>query len=110
MTGWVWLSIGLFAAAWALLRRIQGGRRIADFRERGAIVVDVRTPAEFKRQHAPGALNLPLDALTQGMKGLDKSKPVLLCCASGARSSAAARILRERGFETFNAGSWTRLC
>lgn len=74
---------------------------------RGAVFVDVRTPAEFAAGSRPGSLNIPLDTLPGGASGLDKAKPVVLCCASGARSGIAAGILKRQGFaEVLNAGPW----
>ena len=76
----------------------------------GAIVVDVRSRGEFASGARKGSINIPLDELPRGLKKLDPSKPVVLCCASGARSAAAERVLRQNGFtQVFNAGSWTAL-
>lgn len=69
----------------------------------------MRTPAEFAGGHAEGAINLPLDQVGRGSANLDKGTPLLVCCASGARSAVAATQLRAKGFEALNAGSWTRL-
>ena len=44
------------------------------------------------------------------LKELDKNKPIVVCCASGARSEAALRILKQNGFaEVINAGPWTNI-
>lgn len=107
MPPFTWLILG--AVALFLLWRWRSGRRIAAFRARGALIVDVRTPAEFASGHAEGALNLPLDQIGKGANTLDKATPLLVCCASGARSAIAATQLRAKGFEAINAGSWTRL-
>lgn len=103
----IWILLG--AAAIFLLWRWRSGRRIAVFRARGAVVLDVRTPAEFASGHVEGAINLPLDQVGTGAGKLDKATPLLVCCASGARSAVAAAQLRAKGFEAVNAGSWTRL-
>lgn len=72
----------------------------------GARVVDVRTPEEFADGAYPGAVNLPLAALTGRMSELEpKDRPVVLYCASGARSAQAARLLKQAGFaDVTNAG------
>jgi len=73
----------------------------------GAVFVDVRSPGEFAAGNRPGSLNIPLDQITKGAAALDKNKPVILCCASGARSGIAAGILRGMGFKNVtNAGPW----
>ena len=64
-----------------------------------ALVLDVRDPAEFGAGHLPGARNIPLAELDQRMSELPANKPVLICCASGARSSKAASVLRKAGRE-----------
>jgi len=73
----------------------------------GAVFVDVRTPAEFAAGNRPGSLNIPLDQIAGQAGKLDKTKPVILSCASGARSGAAATILKGMGFrQVTNAGPW----
>jgi rhodanese-related sulfurtransferase len=63
-----------------------------------AVLIDVREPAEFAAGHAAGARNVPLSALDGG-KGLpaNKSVPLVVMCATGARSSRAAAQLRKAG-------------
>jgi phage shock protein E len=72
----------------------------------GAKVVDVRSPAEFADGAYPGAINIPLPALPARMGELGpKDKPVVLYCASGARSGQAMRFLKQNGFaDVVNAG------
>jgi phage shock protein E len=72
----------------------------------GAKIIDVRTPQEFAGSSYPKAKNIPLDQLQSRMGDLPKDKPVVLYCASGARSAQAARILKRAGFtDVINAGS-----
>lgn len=61
-------------------------------------IVDVRGPGEFAGGALPGAVNLPLPRLRTSMAKLDKTRPVLVNCAGGYRSSAAASLLRSAGF------------
>lgn len=75
----------------------------------GAVVVDVRTPAEFRGGHAPKALNIPLNQLSEITSQVNKEQTVLVCCASGMRSAQAASVLKNQGYQVFNAGPWTRL-
>jgi rhodanese-related sulfurtransferase len=65
-----------------------------------AVLIDVREPAEFASGHAAGARNVPLASL-DGAKGLpsNKSVPLVVVCASGARSSRAVAQLRKAGYE-----------
>lgn len=63
-------------------------------------LIDVRTPAEYAEGHIDGALNLDWGGgvLDQRMAMLDKTKPVLLYCASGRRSAAAREAMSAAGF------------
>ncbi len=72
----------------------------------GARVIDVRSPGEFRDGAYPGAVNIPLATLPARMMELEpKDKPIVLYCASGARSGQAARILKQAGFaDVVNAG------
>lgn len=63
--------------------------------------LDVRLPSEFEHCHFEQALNVPLYFVRLKLKTLDPSVPYVVCCDNGRRSSAAAYILGERGFETF---------
>ncbi|MCB0793280.1 MAG: rhodanese-like domain-containing protein [Flavobacteriales bacterium] len=65
-----------------------------------AQLVDVRTPDEFATGHLEGAIGLDWAGgiLEQRMSELDKELPVLVYCASGRRSAAAASALRNDGF------------
>lgn len=62
----------------------------------GAVILDVRTPEEFSQGHVPGAVNLPLDQIET--IELDQNTPLFVYCHSGARSSSAAAILRNKGY------------
>lgn len=77
----------------------------------GAIILDVRTPAEFDSGHIKEAINIPLHSLDK--KRLDqakKDKPIITCCASGIRSAAAKNTLKDWGFtQVYNGGSWRSL-
>jgi rhodanese-related sulfurtransferase len=61
--------------------------------------IDVRLPSEFERAHFEHAINVPLYLVRLKLKTLDPTVPYVVCCDSGRRSSAAAYILSERGFD-----------
>jgi phage shock protein E len=76
----------------------------------GAVIVDVRTKGEFQSGHLRNSINIPVDNLAQNLKKLNKNKPIITCCASGARSASARRFLKSNGFEqVYNGGSWSSL-
>jgi rhodanese-related sulfurtransferase len=61
--------------------------------------LDVRLPSEFQNFRIEGAVNIPLYFIRLKINALDKSTPYVVCCDTGRRSSAAAYILSERGFD-----------
>jgi rhodanese-related sulfurtransferase len=65
-----------------------------------ALLIDVRDPAEYASGHVTGARNVPLSKL-ESAKELpsNKSLPLVVVCATGARAARAAGILKKRGFE-----------
>lgn len=72
----------------------------------GAVLVDVRNPQEYATGSAPGAINLPLHTLPLRHEELDSSKPIIVYCLSGARSSQAHMLLQNMGFNNVkNLGS-----
>jgi len=68
---------------------------------RGGKWLDVRLPSEYDHDHLPGALNVPLYFLRLKLKSLDRNTPYVVYCDTGRRSSAAAYILAERGFQAY---------
>ncbi len=72
----------------------------------GAQLVDVRSPQEHAQGTLPGSVNVPLQILQQAHQQLDKSKPVIVYCVSGARSAQAKSFLQSMGFDNVhNLGS-----
>ena len=92
-----------------LFLRLQGARKMPTSLVKqkigaGATIIDVRTPEEFRDGAYPGAINIPLSDLTR-LTAIPQDRPVVLYCASGARSASAARTLRQAGFtDVVNAG------
>jgi rhodanese-related sulfurtransferase len=84
--------------------------QILEMISRGGVIIDVRTPGEFKGGNISGSKNIPLDTINSKVKDLKKlNKPLILCCASGMRSGQATSILKSKGIEAINAGSWRSL-
>lgn len=62
-------------------------------------LLDVRTPAEFKRDgHIAGARLIPLDDLPARLDEVPRDRPVVCVCRSGSRSSRACALLAHEGF------------
>jgi rhodanese-related sulfurtransferase len=66
----------------------------------GALLIDVRSQAEYDSGHILDARHVPQEQLAQAGETLKKykDKVVVACCESGMRSGAAARVLRSQGF------------
>lgn len=66
-----------------------------------AILLDVRTPAEFAGRHAVGARNIPLDGIPSkalsGEHALSKDQPICILCEKGGRAAIAAEQLLAEG-------------
>jgi phage shock protein E len=63
------------------------------------IIVDVRTPAEFKEEHLDGAINLCIQCDPDSFVGtLDPNEEILLYCQSGVRSADGLQILNTKGY------------
>ena len=67
----------------------------------GAVLIDVRTLAEYNAQHLDGAINLPVDNIgdTINNKVTDKETKIVLYCRSGNRSATAGQILIDMGYK-----------
>ncbi|GAC1575320.1 MAG: rhodanese-like domain-containing protein [Candidatus Dormibacteria bacterium] len=78
----------------------------------GLQIVDVRGPGEHAEGSLPGSTNLLLPRLLGRLGELDRHRPVLVHCAGGYRSSAAASLLVAHGFDDVSDliggyGAWT---
>jgi phage shock protein E len=83
---------------------------IQEFIEKGAVIIDVRSPGEFAGGHIKGSKNIPLNEIGAKINDIKKlNKPVIACCASGMRSSQATSILKQNGIDAINGGGWQSL-
>jgi len=80
--------------------------------DKGALLVDVRTPMEYKSGHLPNALPIPVSEVGKRLSefGSDKSKPIVVYCKSGRRASTAEKKLEAAGYtNVFNGGGYQDL-
>ena len=64
-----------------------------------AVLLDVRTPDEYRQGHIPGSKNVPLQSISKVAGMIDnKSTTIFVHCLSGARSRQAAAILKQMGY------------
>jgi rhodanese-related sulfurtransferase len=97
--------LALALAAYEFSRARSGGQAVGPseavrLMNQGAVLVDVRSQAEFDSGHILDARHLPQEQVAQAAETLKrfKDKVVITCCESGMRSGAAARVLATQGF------------
>jgi len=92
------------------VRRVQPAEAAKLVRDKKAVLVDVREPAEWSGGVAKDAALLPLSDLAgdrsrwKPFLGQVGEREIILYCLSGSRSGRAARMLSSEGFKTANAG------
>jgi len=107
---WYWAALAAVSGSWLLfdLARTRGDKTLVSpieatllINREDAIVLDVREQGEFAQGHIPNAKHIPLGELARRTNELEKlkSRPLIVCCASGSRSSGAISALRKAGFE-----------
>jgi len=106
------IAIVLIVAAFALRAVLGSSWRITGAVARnkvaaGALLLDVRSEAEFRDDALPGAQNLPLSQLSAHIDDLESDRPIVVYCSSGTRSASAASMLRARGFKAWDLGART---
>lgn len=81
---------------------------VVEMLKEGAIVLDVRSPAEFSGGHVAGSKNVPLPEVGRRISEIKAwKKPLVVCCRSGARSGQAMQTLEKAGLKCVNGGGWT---
>lgn len=92
------------------IKRFFGSGDQPDYPElllKGALIVDVRSAAEFNSGHIKSSINIPLDALSKHLPELKlRKKQIITVCRSGNRSAIAKGILQAAGIATINGGAW----
>ena len=75
-------------------------RGVEDWRNTpGAILLDVRTPQEYREGHIPGSQNVPLQTIDKVRTVVEnKDTPLYVYCRSGGRSRQAVQLLRQMGY------------
>jgi rhodanese-related sulfurtransferase len=76
------------------------------------LVLDVRESSEYAAGHIAGSTLIPLHQLSNRMSELPQDREIICVCASGSRSSSAARKLASNGYTVLNLsggmGQWQR--
>ena len=107
---WMLISIAIASGGMLLWPLVAGGMNAGGLKASGAVqlinrekavVVDVSEPGEFAAGHVGGAKNVPLGEFEARLPAVVKNKtvPLILVCASGARSGRAVPIAKKLGYE-----------
>jgi phage shock protein E len=115
MSKTIWI-VGLLVVAF-LYFRISAKAAIVpvtvwDMIDGGALVIDVRTEAEFASGHLDEAINIEYEQTESLVKAIgdDKTKAVVLYCRTGRRSGIAAQALLQKGYTNIvNGGGYVEL-
>lgn len=89
-----------------LFKMLNQDPKTQEYIQKGAIILDVRTPEEYEEGHDARSILIPLNELVARVDELDKSKPIVAVCRSGARSQSATDFLEAQGFDVVNGGPW----
>ncbi len=81
--------------------------QFAEAHNKGAAVLDVREPTEYREGHVPGASNVPMSQVTTRLEEIHRDRPVYVVCASGSRSATVADFLTASGFDAINVAGGT---
>ncbi len=65
---------------------------------RNPLLVDLRSPADYRRGHIPAAINLPLQGLAHHLEAIPRDRDVVLYCATGYRSALGVMTLQLHGY------------
>jgi rhodanese-related sulfurtransferase len=104
---WLWIAIAAVAAVAVVavampapaVRDNISNDQLLQLQKAGALIVDVRTTQEFATGHIDGAINVPVDGIQETAASWSRTQPVVVYCATGARSDQAADILAGQGFK-----------
>ena len=113
-TLWVVYAIAIVLLVGFMMMRRSGQvpvKDAQDYMKRGAMVIDVRSPAEFNSGHLSQAYNMPVDEI-EGLVAnriKDKDRFILVHCQTGLRSKKAKDRLERLGYsKVFDMGSYER--
>lgn len=65
-----------------------------------AVIIDVRTQEEYEQSHIQGAVNIPVNEISEKIKNVESNKStiIIVYCKTGKRSRIAKRLLEEEGY------------
>ncbi len=82
--------------------------QLAELREQGIVLIDVRNPDEFENFRVPGARLIPLVDVPERIEEIPEDETVYVICLSGSRSARAVEYLNRQGHDTVNVRGGSR--
>ncbi len=101
VTGWLApAAIGTWRSRQGELASLEqiGVAQLVERQKQGQVVLDVRSGAEFRSGHIPGAIHIPLGNLPEAAGAFPRDAAIVVHCQGGARSPVALSVLRKMGF------------
>jgi len=88
-----------------------GNGKIKEALRRGAIIIDIRSAAEFDRGKVRDSINIPIDRVNINLKRIvQMNRPIIICSNSDSENERVIDVLKANGVrEIYNGGTWTRL-
>jgi len=88
-----------------------GNGKLREALRQGAIVIDIRTAAEFDRGKVRDSINIPVDRININLQRIVQMKrPIIICSSSDSENERVIDVLKANGVkEIYNGGNWTKL-
>src|SRR4249919_667604 len=88
-----------------------GNGKLKDALRRGAIIIDIRTAAEFDRGKVRDSINIPVDRININLRRIiQMSGPIIICSDFDLENERVIGVLKANGVkEIYNGGNWTKL-
>jgi len=88
-----------------------GNAKIKEALRRGAIVIDIRTAAEFDREKVSDSINIPIDRININLRRIvQMNRPIIICSNSDSENERVIDVLKANGVrEIYNGGNWTKM-
>lgn len=90
-----------------MFKRKDMSTEIKEYLNKGAVILDVRTDAEWNEGHTASAKHIVLNLIPLEIEQIKSwQKPIITVCRSGGRSGQAAQFLQQNGVDVINGGPW----
>jgi len=105
--GWQPVSLSKIKVMISVIKKLWAHPDSKQMDSEGSMIIDVRTPGEFKEGHLKGSINIPLDDIANHINDFKNAdRKIILICRSGARSGRATKLLQSHGIDAYNGGAW----